>query len=135
MGYNRNHLNTGIVPTDPKGNFSKRAATWHRLLQHMQEDKPYLNSNLVQEDISRALFISNRTLSRILRQEAGVNFNTFVNRYRVAEARRMMRDEEMNHLSLEALAHRAGFNSRAVFYRCFQFTENESPARYRARQE
>ena len=98
----------------------------------MREERPYLNCDLVQRDITEKLHISNRTLSRLLSEQSGQNFNAFVNEYRVAEARRLMRDPKLDHLSLEALASRAGFNSRAVFYRCFKGLEAVSPARYRA---
>ena len=100
----------------------------------MRDERPYLDCKLVQRDIAKKLHISNRTLSRLLSEQAGKNFNSFVNEYRVAEARRLMQDRGLEHLSLEALASRAGFNSRAVFYRCFKLAEEISPARYRANQ-
>ena len=113
----------------------KREATWQRLLRLMEEEHPYLNSKLVQQDIARELHISNRTLSRIMREKAETNFNTFVNGYRVQKARDLMEDPSLDHLSLEALAQMAGFNSRAVFYRCFKSVEKESPAQYRAKHD
>lgn len=100
----------------------------------MQQDKPYLDSKLVQRDIADKLHVSNRTLSRLLSEKANLNFNAYINEYRVREARRLMQDRSLRHLSLESLAQRAGFNSRAVFYRCFKTAENLSPARYRSNQ-
>ena len=123
------------LTTENTASSRKREATWQRLLRLMEEEHPYLNSKLVQQDIARDLHISNRTLSRVMREKAGTNFNTFVNHYRDRKARKLMEDPSLDHLSLEALAQMAGFNSRAVFYRCFKNLEKESPAQYRARHD
>ncbi len=97
----------------------------------MQENKPYRNPKLVQRDIATQLHVSNRTLSRLLNENAGLNFNSFINRFRVWEVCVLLRDEKLHYLSLEALAQMAGFNSRAVFYRCFKSMTKMSPAEYR----
>lgn len=100
----------------------------------MRNEKLYLNNLLVQTDIARILHISGRTLSRIIKEKTGQNFSSFINEYRVREVQMLMRKPELSHLSLEALAHMAGFNSRAVFYRSFGQMEAVSPAEYRAAQ-
>ncbi|MGB3801174.1 MAG: helix-turn-helix domain-containing protein [Lewinella sp.] len=116
----------------PTRSSGKRDATWDRLLRLMQENKPYLNPKLVQRDIADELQISNRTLSRMLSENSGLNFNSFINKFRVWEVCTLLRDQKLNYLSLEALAQMAGFNSRAVFYRCFKSMAKMSPAEYRA---
>lgn len=98
----------------------------------MQEKKPYLDTKLVQQDIARQLHVSNRTLSRTLGEKANLHFSAFINQFRVEEARLLLRNENLSHLSLEAVAQMAGFNSRAVFYRCFTNMEKMSPAQFRA---
>ncbi len=99
----------------------------------MRDTKPYLDPCLLQEDLAKQLHISCRTLSRILREQTNQHFNAFLNEYRLEEARDLLHDDRYLHLSIEALAQQAGFNSRAVFYRSFKQKMNVSPAAYRAR--
>ena len=113
------------------GGTSKQAALWQQLLHHLERDRPYLDLLLMQRHLADKLSISTRTLCRLVTTFTPDNFNTFINRYRVEEACRLMRDPAYGHLSVETLALRAGFNSRGSFYRAFRTIVGTSPSQYR----
>ena len=105
---------------------------WQQLRDLMTLERPYLNTQLMQDDIALRLGISSRTLSRLLHRHSENNFNGFVNAYRLAEAERMICDRQYTNLTIEAIATRCGFNSRGVFYRAFRDRRGMSPLEYRA---
>ena len=115
-------LAQGYLPAD---------AHWSRLLQLMDKEKPFLNPLLMQEDISACLSLSNRTLCRILHDHSNHNFCGFINEYRLEEARRLLRDTRLCHLSVATISRRSGFNSPGAFYRTFRDAAGMSPANYR----
>ena len=114
---------------------TKQEVLWQRLLAHMVEDRPYLDPLLMQRDLAERFNISTRTLCRLVTQHTDDNFNTFINRYRVEEACRLMYDPQYAHFSVEVIAMQAGFNSRGSFYRAFKAIVGTSPAQYRHRRE
>lgn len=107
-------------------------ANYTQLLHLMEEERIYLNTDLLQRDVAKQLGVSSRTLSRVLRRSANTNFNGFINRYRIREARRLLTDPEFAHLTTEAIGTQAGFNSRVTFYRAFREETGRSPAKYRS---
>ena len=110
-----------------------RASRWHELLALMEEEKIYLDPQLLQQHVAERLRVSCRTLTRLLAEHSPYNFNGFVNAYRIREAARLLRDCRKRNLSVAAIGAKAGFNSRGVFYRAFTQQLGESPAAYRAK--
>nr|WP_321358777.1 hypothetical protein [uncultured Draconibacterium sp.] len=55
------------------------------LLQYFEEEKPYLNSNLSLTDVCKHIGTNRTYLSNLINNQFGINFNSFVNRYRVKE--------------------------------------------------
>lgn len=105
---------------------------WQQLRDLMALERPYLDTQLMQDDISLRLGISSRTLSRLLQRNSQHNFNAFVNDYRLQEAEQMICDRQYANLTIEAIATQCGFNSRGVFYRVFRDRRGMSPLEYRA---
>jgi AraC-like DNA-binding protein len=58
-----------------------------------------------------------------------MNFNTFINDFRIREAMNLM--EENPDRNLLSIAFEVGFNSKSVFYDAFSRKTGLSPARYR----
>ena len=106
-------------------------AHWNRLLQLMERERLYLDPLLMQHTVSDYLSLSNRTLCRIIHDYSNHNFCGFINEYRLEEARRLLRDGRLEHLSIVAISRRSGFNSSGVFYRTFRESAGMSPAAYR----
>jgi AraC-like DNA-binding protein len=59
-----------------------------------------------------------------------MNFNDFVNRYRVSFFKDLIRKSEYHQWTLEAIANKAGFNSRTTFIRAFTKFADCSPSEY-----
>ncbi len=101
-----------------------------RLLQSMETEKPYLNSELKLPDLAGQLSLSTNQLSQVLNQNLKVNFFDFVNQYRVKEVQQKLLDPEFNHLTNLAIAYEAGFSSKASFHRAFKKHTGKTPSQY-----
>lgn len=96
----------------------------------MDTEKPYLQTDLKVADLAAMVGISSHKLSQFFSQHKGHTFYDYVNRFRVEEFKRLVKDEKNRSLTLSAMAEKAGFSSRASFFRHFKNIEGISPGEY-----
>ena len=101
-----------------------------RLLQIMDSEKPYLNSDLKLPDLASRLSISTNHLSQVLNQNLQLNFFDFVNQYRVKEAQQKLLDPQFSRLTNLAIAFESGFSSKASFNRVFKKYTGKTPSQF-----
>ncbi len=95
----------------------------------MVKEKLYCDEDITLPRLSQALGITPHQLSQFLNQHYSKNFNSFVNGYRIEDAKKLLVDEpDRNTLSI-ALA--VGFNSYSAFHSAFRKASGISPAEYR----
>lgn len=102
-----------------------------KLLALMDEEKPYLDPDITVEKLSRMLEISEKHLSQILNERLNQNFNKFINKYRVEEAKRKILDPKEKDFVLLKIAFDVGFNSKSAFNAAFKKFTKMSPSEYR----
>ncbi len=100
------------------------------LLALMEEQQPFLQSDLKLPDLADMLGISRHHVSQLLNQEVGKTFHAFVNTYRVEEACRRLSDPNYQGYSLLAIAHDVGFNSKTTFNRIFKQHTRMTPSQF-----
>lgn len=96
----------------------------------MAKEKPYLQPDLKVARLADMVGISSHKLSQFFSQHKDQSFYDYVNKYRVDEFKRMVKEEDVKNLTLSAMAERAGFSSRASFFRYFKNIEGISPGEY-----
>lgn len=101
------------------------------LLQIMETEKPYLNSELTLRELAEKLSMSTHNLSEILNARLNQNFYDFINRYRVEEVKRRLANKESERFSLIAIAFDSGFNSKSTFNTIFKKHTGITPSQYR----
>ncbi|MFQ5569486.1 MAG: helix-turn-helix domain-containing protein [Rhodothermales bacterium] len=102
-----------------------------RLIDLMEQEKPYTNSTLTLQDLADALSISAHNLSEIINTQLGQNFYDFVNSYRVREVQRRMADPHYAHFTLLAIGQEAGFNAKSSFNAVFKKHTKMTPSHYK----
>lgn len=102
-----------------------------RLQDLMDDDKPYLNSDLTLRELAEKLTMSTHNLSEILNTRLNQNFYDFINHYRVEEVKRRLADNESRNFSLIAIAFDSGFNSKSSFNTIFKKQTGTTPSQYR----
>lgn len=99
-----------------------------RLITHaMEVDRLYLNPELSLAILANHTGIAPKLISLTLNQQAGSNFNDFVNSFRVEAFCSAIQKEENSKLTLIGLASQCGFNSPATFQRTFKKMKGVTP--------
>lgn len=101
------------------------------LLDFMEQEKPYLDSEMSMPKLAKLLDMSKEELSQVINKELFLNFNAFMNKYRINEAKRKLRDPKENQFVILKIAHDVGFNSKSTFNSVFKQMTGMSPTQYR----
>jgi AraC-like DNA-binding protein len=101
-----------------------------RLLQYINEKKPYLDPNLTLRSLAEQVNIHPNQLSWLINESMGKNFNEFINHYRVDTFKMLSNDPKNSHLTLIGLAYDSGFNSKTVFNTYFKKETGLTPKEF-----
>lgn len=96
------------------------------LEEWMNTEKPYLNPEFRLLDLRQVLPLNRTYLSQLINAEYGCNFYQYVTRYRIEEAKRLMRENP--NMRLQDIAEQSGFSSPAVFSRIFSRETGLTPS-------
>jgi AraC-like DNA-binding protein len=110
------------------------SALGRQVLAYFEENEPWRNPRLKVEDVASAIFSNRHYISKMINQEFNVNFNDFVNRYRVAEAIRLLLVSKTLPKS-DGIARQSGFNSYSAYVRAFRKEKGLKPMEYLKLQE
>lgn len=89
----------------------------------------YTNPHLKISDVANKLGVSIHELSSLINTNLGINFNEFLNQYRVEEAKKLLK--EKTNFTIDAIGNQAGFNSKSAFYKAFKKYCGTTPAKYK----
>lgn len=101
-----------------------------KLLAYMLEEKPWLNSDLRQADVAKALGFPVHELSQVLNVQLNQHFSDFINSYRVEEVKVRIQNGETQKYTLTAIALQCGFSAKSSFQRAFKKSTNTTPSDY-----
>lgn len=96
----------------------------------MDEHKPFLNRELSLHQFVQLLDDNQQMVSFYLNHYLNKNFFTFINEYRVNEAKRLIADAKTKNLTLLAIGYDAGFNSKSSFNAIFKKIAGKTPSEY-----
>lgn len=104
---------------------------YSRIQKLMIEDKEFKNPDLTLKFLCEQLKQSPQIVSMVINQKSGKNFNTYINKYRVEEAAKQLRDSKFGHYSISAIAMESGFNSISSFNTAFKKHTSLTPLAFR----
>lgn len=102
-----------------------------KLTQYMEQEKPYLNSDLNINELAKLTRINHRQLSAMMNQHFKKNFFEFVNCYRIEEAKVLLKSESHASANVLDIMYEVGFNSKATFNTFFKKITDQTPSQYR----
>ena len=120
-------------PIKPKTALLDRNTTTEyssRLIEHISENKPYLNPDLSLRDLAKQIDIHPNHLSWVLNNSIGLNFNEFINQYRIEAFKSNAKAQENENITIEGLAYESGFNSKTVFNTYFKKETGLTPRQF-----
>ena len=102
---------------------------WEHFKQQILSNKQYLVQGITIEEIASSLKISRTTLSNLINREEKVNFNTWINRLRIEDAKNLMiHNPDYTILQISEMV---GYTEQANFSRQFKQITGESPLVWR----
>lgn len=87
----------------------------------------FKNPELTLGILAKKLQTNTSFLSKVINNGFGVNFNDFINGFRVREVKALLADPANLHITIMSLAYEAGFNSKATFNRAFKKLTGQNP--------
>ena len=99
------------------------------IVQYMEDEQPYLESELTLDALAKYTNLSSHHLSEILNQQANKNFYQFVNEYRIKTVCSQISSNPNERLFDLALS--AGFSSKSTFNAVFKQFKGMTPSQYR----
>ena len=104
---------------------------WKSKIQTLiQYESLYNNPELTLSDIAKKLDTNVSIISKTINQGFRMNFNDFINNYRIEEIKKAFDNDEHKKSTLLGIAFDCGFNSKATFNRAFKKNTGFSPKQY-----
>ena len=101
------------------------------LIQLFEKEKIYKHCDLRITNVCESLNTNRTYISRMINDDFDMNFNEFVNKYRLREAKELLASHDNNLYTMEYIAEKSGFGSVASFSRVFKESEGLTPGKYR----
>lgn len=126
-----NDISIDIKNYDVKPENSKEINAWKIKIETLiQAEKLYQNPELSLTEIAKKLESNSNVISRAINQGFGMNFNDFINNYRIEAVKEMFAKKEHEKSTLLGIAYDSGFNSKATFNRAFKKNTGFTPKEY-----
>lgn len=117
--------------TTQDNSIEKDIAYWKpKILVLINEDKIYENPTLTLSDVANQLNTNTKIVSSVVNNGFQMNFNDFINHYRVEAVIEQLKKGEQNTKTLLGIALECGFNSKATFNRAFKKNTSLSPKEF-----
>lgn len=101
----------------------------NKLNRFMLDEKIYAVEDITLKKVADELLISPHQLSELLNEYMGLNFNSYINKFRIHDAMELLINEPKR--SILSIAYAVGFNSKSSFYEAFFRNMGKTPSRYR----
>ena len=124
-------VNEEELPKKPIDDFSINSEESESIDKRIKQGQLYMDPDITLDSLADTLEIMPRDLSMIINRHFGANFYTFINSYRIEEAKKMLKDQAMKNITITEIYLAVGFNSKSVFYTFFKKLEGVTPTKYR----
>lgn len=101
-----------------------------KLLLLMEGSKLYSDPELTLTQLARQLESNPSFVSRVVNKGFSLNFNDFINQFRIEAIKLMIERGEHKKQTLLGIAFECGFNSKATFNRAFKKATGQNPKEY-----
>lgn len=101
------------------------------LLSFLENDKPFLEPELSIQQLADKAGIPRHYLTFLINEELHKNFFSFINEYRVEEAKNLLADPQYHDDTVLSIGLNSGFNSKSSFNAIFKQYTTLTPTEYR----
>lgn len=97
----------------------------------INKNKLYLNPNLNLDNLATKTGLSVGYISQLFNKHSELNFNDFINKLRIEEAKKIIIDNDFKNYTIHAISLEVGFNSKSSFYNAFKKFTGKTPIQYK----
>jgi AraC-like DNA-binding protein len=109
----------------------KSIEIFNLVLELLENKKIYRKQDLSIFDIAEELEINKTYISNAINKISGTNFNTFINKFRIEESKKILLNPEYNNITIEAIANDVGFHSKSSFNIWFKKLTGQTPSEFK----
>ncbi|MFY0684576.1 MAG: AraC family transcriptional regulator [Balneola sp.] len=102
-----------------------------QLCELMENEKPYLRSDLSLAELAGLMNISSHHLTEVINKYADKSFYDFINGYRIENVKRAIADPKFGNYTLLGIGLESGFNSKSSFNSVFKKHTGLTPSQYK----
>ena len=101
-----------------------------KLLCLLHEDKIYKQNDITLQKLSELLNTTRHNASQIVNEHFGLNFFELINKYRIEEAKELLKNENYRGYTIIDIAYEVGFNNKVTFNKSFKKYNQITPSEY-----
>ncbi len=109
----------------------KRREQFDRVNAFVIEQKLYLDPYLSLESLARCSQLSSGYLSNLINTFGDIHFADYINRFRVEQAKKMLKDGDYSAYTIISIGLESGFNSKSTFYKAFKKFTGMTPREFK----
>ena len=112
-------------------NLNSQVKEWKtKIINAIESEQLYKNPTLTLMTIATLLNTNQTVISKMINQGFKMNFNDFVNNYRIEAVKQLLQNGEHKKQTLLGISMDCGFNSKTTFNRCFKKNTGISPKEF-----
>ncbi len=102
-----------------------------KLVHFIITNKPYLNPDFNIDKLAKSLGSNRQYISKTINEVFHKNFSTYINEFRVKEARKLLLDSDNDKYTMEGIAEGSGFRNRTSFITAFKKYTGVTPSYFK----
>jgi AraC-like DNA-binding protein len=106
----------------------------HAITDYMNASECYINPELTIMDLAEGLNQHPKLVSEAINTVGKLNFNSYINQYRIKKAEALLKNDKTMNLSVEGIGIEVGFKSKSAFYSAFKKFTGTTPTSFKANQ-
>lgn len=103
---------------------------WARVEFLIQENKVYLDTSITLYSLAKMASTNTKYLRYIIKERSGKNFSSYINSFRIEEAKQRLLSEESTLYTMDSIGKMSGFKSKSAFYLTFKEFTGNTPKQY-----
>ncbi|WP_157676817.1 helix-turn-helix domain-containing protein [Chryseobacterium sp. T16E-39] len=123
-------VNSQSEINDSSGKKEKYVELYRQVVLCFENEKPFLSADFSISQLAASLNTNSTYISKTINTFTKMNFNTFVNTYRIQRAKELLDNNELNKYTLVHIYTLSGFKHQSTFNKAFKQIEGIPPTQY-----
>jgi len=112
-------------------NDEKKSEILIRITNLLEKEKYFSKNTLSLADLAKAVNEPPHYVSQVINEKLDKNFFDLLSGYRISEAKKILQEKACEQLTIEEIAEKVGYNSKAAFNKAFKTITGVTPSEFR----